>query len=347
MPAPVFPPDRPATRMEPPAHLARSPRAAIRHRATGFPALVDALSDRWGLTPERVVVPGGRASMVILVRTADGTPGALKLHGRPERAGPEHAALRAWDGRGAVRSWRCDPRAGALLLERLRPAVSLRSLPEAKAVLETVSVGRRLWVEPEPGHPFPDVTARSAAGARFLRWMVSSDAEGAGEADPFGDGPGNGRFPAPGPPGADPIACLPDPAALRPMIREALETRAELLATAPAERLLLHGRLCQGTVLASGTDRAPWLAVGPEPVVGERAWEVARVARDRPEDLMATSAGPVRIRRALARLAETVEVDRERLRGWTVFRAVESGVLRLTTGDRIGGETLLEFAARL
>ncbi|GAB3122051.1 aminoglycoside phosphotransferase family protein [Streptomyces calidiresistens] len=346
MPLPVFPHDPPAGRPEPPAHLVHSPRLAVRRRAAGFPALVEALAERWELIPERVVVPGGRTSMVVLVRTAGGAPAALKLCGRPERAGTEHAALRTWDGRGAVRSWRCDPEAGALLMERLHPAVTLRSLPEAKAVLETVSVGRRLWVEPEPGHPFPDVAERSAAGARFLRRMVPPDPSGTGDPGCPGD-PGDGRFAVPDAPGTDPGALLPDPGTLRPMVREALDLRAELLATAPAERLLLHGRLCQGSVLAADPDRAPWLAVGPEPVVGERAWELARVARDRPEDLVATSAGPVRVRRAMDRLAESVEVDRERLRGWTLFRAVEAGVLRLVSGDRLGGEALLEFASRL
>ncbi|MBB0246451.1 kinase, partial [Streptomyces alkaliphilus] len=182
MSLPVSPSDPPAGRWEPPAHLARSTRLALRRRAAEFPGVVDLLAERWGLIPERVVVPGGRTSMVVLVRACDGTPGVLKLCGRPERAGVEHAALRMWDGRGAVRSRRCDPEAGALLLERLRPAVTLRSLPEAKAVLETVSVGRRLWVEPEPGHPFPSVAERSAEGARFLRRMVSPKPAVSGEA---------------------------------------------------------------------------------------------------------------------------------------------------------------------
>ncbi|MER5579785.1 aminoglycoside phosphotransferase family protein, partial [Streptomyces massasporeus] len=39
------------------------------------------------LTVERVQVPGGRSSLVVLVRTADGTPAVLKL--APGRARPE------------------------------------------------------------------------------------------------------------------------------------------------------------------------------------------------------------------------------------------------------------------
>lgn len=47
------------------------------------------------------------------------------------------------------------------------------------------------------------------------------------------------------------------------------------------------------------------------------------------------------------RLADSLEVDRDRLRGWTVFRAVESGVRALAAGRRRDAELLLEFAAWL
>ncbi|MFE2631844.1 aminoglycoside phosphotransferase family protein, partial [Streptomyces sp. NPDC059374] len=52
------------------------------------------------LTVERVQLPGGRSSLVVLVRRADGTPAVLKL--APPRARPEseRAALAHWGGRG-------------------------------------------------------------------------------------------------------------------------------------------------------------------------------------------------------------------------------------------------------
>lgn len=55
------------------------------------------------LTVERVQVPGGRSSLVVLVRLPDDTPAVLKL--APGRARPEseRAALAHWDGLGAVR----------------------------------------------------------------------------------------------------------------------------------------------------------------------------------------------------------------------------------------------------
>lgn len=124
----------------------------------------------------------------------------------------------------------------------------------------------------------------------------------------------------------------------------ALALREELTA-APGEELLLHGNFRQGKVLAG--ERAPWLTVGPDPVVGERAYDLARLVRDRLEDQVASSTGASGARRRVNKLADALDVDRERLRGWTVFRAVESGNRALAAGRRRDAELLLEFAAWL
>ncbi|MFF3149652.1 aminoglycoside phosphotransferase family protein, partial [Streptomyces sp. NPDC057927] len=67
-----------------------------------LPVLAQQAVDLRELTVERVQAPGGRSSLVLLVRQADGTPAVLKL--APPRARPEseRAALAHWDGRGAV-----------------------------------------------------------------------------------------------------------------------------------------------------------------------------------------------------------------------------------------------------
>ncbi|OIJ62728.1 aminoglycoside phosphotransferase family protein [Streptomyces mangrovisoli] len=263
------------------------------------------------LTVERIQVPGGRSSMVLLVRRADGSPAVLKL--APPRARPEseRAALAHWGGLGAVQLLEPYVGEGVLLLERLHPDVSVRSLPEAKALLEAAGTLRRLWVEPpagDEGAVFETVAERTGRQARAMRASAERD---------------------------------PDVA---PLVDTALAARAELL-EAPPEHRLLHGTFRQSKVLAG--DRLPWLAAGPDPVVGECAFDLARLVRDRVEDLIATSSGASTTRRRVKRLAEALEVDQERLRGWTLFRAVESGVRARRVGRLQDAELLLEFAGWL
>lgn len=263
------------------------------------------------LTAERVQVPGGRSSLVVLVRRADGTPAVLKL--APSRARPEseRAALAHWAGLGAVQLLESDDEDtadGTLLLERLHPDVSVRSLPEAKALLEAAGTLRRLWVEPPGHHTFETVAERTGRQAEAMRAGALTEPEAA------------------------------------PLVEAALTARADLLA-APPDHRLLHGTFRQSKVLAG--DRMPWLAVGPDPVVGESAFDLARLVRDRVEDLIAAPSGPSTTRRRIKRLAESLEVDQDRLRGWTLFRAVESGVRAFRVGRPKDGELLLEFAGWL
>jgi streptomycin 6-kinase len=257
------------------------------------------------LTVERVQVPGGRSSLVVLVRRADGTPAVLKLAPARSRPESERAALAHWDGRGAVQLLEPFVTDGVLLLERLHPDVSVRTLPEAKALLEAAGALRRLWVEPPGDHVFETVAERTGRQASVMR---GASAEVAG------------------------------------LVSAALDARESLLA-APPEQRLLHGTFRQSKVL-SGV-RSPWLAVGPDPVVGECAFDLARLVRDRVEDLIASPSGAATTRRRIKRLAESLEVDQERLRGWTLFRAVESGVRALRVGRPKDAELLLEFAGWL
>ncbi|WP_330173338.1 aminoglycoside phosphotransferase family protein [Streptomyces sp. NBC_01498] len=272
----------------------------------------DAVTGR-ELTVERVVVPGGRSSLVVLVRRPDGAPAALKV--APPFAAPEaeRAALAHWRGWGAVEL--ISGSDGALLLERLHSETSLRSLAEAKALLEAAGTVRKLWVEPPAGHGFETVAGRTERQATAMR--AATDPQ------------------------------------VAPLVTAALDARVELLGggdgggpgDAASESFLLHGAFRQGKVLAG--DRSPWLAVGPAPVVGERAYDLARLVRDRVEDLVAAASGAAATRRRVTRLADSLDIDRERLRGWTLFRAVESGVRALGAGRRQDAELLLEFAGWL
>lgn len=304
---------------EPPQRLVRALGESYGDTAAGeWLAGLDALTEQalaaTGRAPavERVAAPGGRSSLVLLVRGSDGTPAALKL--APSGAAPalEEAALAHWNGWGAVRlldpADDAGPVEGALLLERLHPEMSLRSLPEAKALLEAAGTVRRLWVEPPDGHSFETVAERTGRRTDSMRAAAASDS------------------------------------ALEPLVTAALAAREELVAHSP-ETLLLHGNFRQSKVLAG--ERAPWLTVGPEPLVGERAYDLARLVRDRVEDLIASPAGATTARRRVKKLADSLDVDQRRLHGWTLFRAVESGTRALAAGRRQEGEVTLEFAGWL
>ncbi|MFE9252330.1 aminoglycoside phosphotransferase family protein [Streptomyces sp. NPDC007088] len=281
-----------------------------------LPGLVDAAVARYGLRVERLLQPGGRSSVALLVHRHDGTPAVLKM--APPSAAPalETAALTHWAGLGACRlledgSQRPETpqgtsEPGSMVLERLRPEVSLNSLPQAKAMLEAADTVRRLWVEPPRDVPFETVSARTGRHAAMMRH------------------------------------CADD--LLRPLVEAALAVRDELLSDS-AETVLLHGAFRQAKVLAG--ERLPWLAVGPEPLIGERAYDVARLARDRLEDLVAANSGAASARRRVAKLADSLDLDRDRLQGWTHFRATAAGTAAVAAGHQQRGELLLEFAGWL
>jgi streptomycin 6-kinase len=303
-----------SVRLEPPERLVRTVSAwegdTGRAWLASLPGRAAEYLERWELRAERVFTPGGQISMILLVRQADDTPAILKLGMVTVETQHEHAALSHWDGRGAVRLLRADPEEGALLLERLQGDVSLRSLPEPKAMLEATATLQRLWVPPAAQHPFGTVAGYTAKLVGTLRARREQ----------------------------------PWAADLRPLIDEALDVRERLLA-APSEDVLLHGDYHHGNVLAG--DRTPWLAIDPKPLVGDRAYDLAWLVRDRLETLAASPGPQSAARRRVAKLSAALDVDQERLRGWTLLRAVEAGVWAFSVGDRESGELLLEFASWL
>ncbi|MFD4537288.1 aminoglycoside phosphotransferase family protein [Kitasatospora sp. NPDC058397] len=276
----------------------------------GLPARVAAHLARWDLTLERVLDPGGSLSLVAYVHRDDLSPAVLKTGLRTPETALEHAALAHWAGRGAVLLLDADPAEGVLLLERLHGDIPLRSLAEAKAMLEATSLLHRLWTALPEDHPFPTLAARTADTAVRLRGHRA----------------------------------LPGAAEAEPLIAEALDT-ADGLAGSAAETLLLHGDFHHGNVLAA--DRAPWLAIDPRPLAGERAFDLARLALDRADTLVGSPGVAAAVRRRLHQLADALEVDRERLRGWTLFRAVDLALRALAAGRREDAELYLEFAGAL
>ncbi|MFI2612416.1 aminoglycoside phosphotransferase family protein [Kitasatospora sp. NPDC018619] len=281
---------------------------AARSWLADLPARAGARLAAWNLTLERVLDPGGSLSLVAYVHREDLSPAVLKVGLPTPETAQEHAALRHWAGRGAVLLLDAAPAEGVLLLERLHGGIPLRSLAEPKAMLEATSLLHRLWTALPEGHPFPGTAERIAVAAR--------------------------------------LAEHPHPAAAgaRQLVAEALDT-ARGLARSAGESLLLHGDFHHGNVLAA--DRAPWLAIDPRPLAGERAFDLARLALDRADTLFGSPGAPAALRRRLGRLSEALEVDPDRLRGWTLFRAVDLALRALAADRREDAELHLELAGAL
>ena len=83
----------------------------------GLPALLDRTLERWDLTRERVVSPGGRSSLVVAGAAGRRLPAALKLLApyllrRAGAHGAGRGGAARWDGWGAVRLLRSEAGTG-------------------------------------------------------------------------------------------------------------------------------------------------------------------------------------------------------------------------------------------
>jgi streptomycin 6-kinase len=89
---------------------------------------------------------------------------------------------------------------------------------------------------------------------------------------------------------------------------------------------LVHADLHYGNVLAG--DRESWLAIDPKPVAGDPEHAVPELLWTRVDELEDAAA----IRRLLAVLADSGELDGEKARGWAIVRCVDYWLWGLENG---------------
>ncbi|MEX1286713.1 MAG: aminoglycoside phosphotransferase family protein, partial [Acidimicrobiia bacterium] len=107
---------------------------------------------------------------------------------------------------------------------------------------------------------------------------------------------------------------------------------------APPRRVLLHGDLHGGNVLARG---GGWAAIDPKPLVGEAAADLRQVVR--------SVVGPRPDARTVGRVADVLGselgVDRERILAWTIALGVEMAADDLAHGSRGAADEAYRLAA--
>jgi len=216
--------------------------AAGRRWLAALPVLIEDCSERWSIAVGQGLGPLSY-HYVAAATLADGSPAVLKAGPPTADLAREIAALRCFDGRGAVRLLAANGERGLLLLERLTPGTPLTEIIDAEGddaatdAAATVMLG--LSRAPPPGQDFPLVEAWAGDIPSLRRRL--------------GDGPLPSR-----------------------LLDQAEDLFAGLIATM-AEPVLLHGDLHHGNILRA--ERAAWLAIDPKGVVGEPAYEAGAVLR--------------------------------------------------------------------
>jgi streptomycin 6-kinase len=249
-----------------------------------LPTILAACEQRWGIT---IGLPFDLSfNYVAPAICSDGTPVVVKAC-LPDGESTQVEALRLFAGRGMVLLLEYDEGDEVMLLERLRPGTLLSAVEDdEKATSIAASVMRQLWRPVLQEHPFPTVFDW---GKGFVRLRQHYEGK-----------------------------CGPFP----PALLEVAETLFAELSASMAEPVLLHGDLHHENILAA--ERKSWLAIDPKGLVGEPAYETGALLRNQ-LSVVLKDPHPERVTaRRVDQLAEELDLDRARVRGWGLAQAVLS-----------------------
>jgi streptomycin 6-kinase len=245
-----------------------------------LPALIERLARQWAIE----IGPhfsNLQINYVASAALADGTPCVFKLSQFVDETLNEIAALRLWNGRGAARLLAAEPDVGALLVERLEPGTMLVEVADSDDDAATrIAAGllRELWQPATPGHGLRPLESWCDAYDRN-REALSRGASG---------------FPS-------------------ELYRRADALRADLLVSTDRQ-MALHGDMHHYNVLCA--QRAPWLAIDPKGLVGDRCFDVCQFFRN-PRDVP-----PEVNRRRLDIFCGELGLDRARVKSWCFVHAM-------------------------
>lgn len=252
-----------------------------------LPDILQRFTARWQLDVEPPFDLG--YGYVAPATRVDGERVVLKLRVPNHETRCEIDALRAYDGRAAVRLLDCDRDAGALLLERALPGTQLADEDEddAEATVVAARVMAALWRPPPRGHELPTV----------LDWWR-------GAVDKLEAAFAGGTGPLP-----------------RTLVQRAAAT---FDAYREDGAMLLHGDVHHMNILRA--TREPWLVIDPHGVIGPREFEAGTFLRNR---LLHRDDPTAALRTRLDILAEHSALDRASMVEWAIAHCVLSAMWSL------------------
>ena len=261
--------------------------------AESLARLGESYLDRWDLTPDGAAMHG-MASLIQPVRRADGSAAVLRVPIIDVDQPGEAAALRAWDGDGAVRLYDEDPDTWVMLLERLEPRDLENFKDDLSAVRIVCALLRRLHAHAAP----PGVPRLADVAAKMV-----ADAPDA--ATKFGD-PAHGR-----------------------VLRYWADATAEVVDEA-GDRLL-HWDLHFENVLAA--EREPWLAIDPKPLLGNPAFDVLPALGNRWDEVVASGDPARAVRRRYDLMVDELALEPDVALAWSYARLLQNGIWQAEDGD--------------
>jgi len=267
-----------------------------------LPTLLDMYERRWNMTIG-IPVPNLSFNYVAPVVLADGTEAILKT-GLTDEFPSQPEALKHFDGCGMTHLLAYDEQDEVMLMERLKPGLSLRTVESDEAAISVaIEVMRKLWRPlPSEHYPFPTIQDWGEGFAR-LRKMYNG---------------GTGPFPA-------------------AIFDKAEKLYAEMSASM-SEVVLLHGDLHQDNILSA--EREAWLAVDPKGVIGEPAYETGSLLRNFWPDILAVPDPKRLMARRIDQFSAELGFERERIYNWAFSQAVLSVVWNVEDNREIEDEGL-------
>jgi streptomycin 6-kinase len=274
-----------------------------------LPDLVEGLERDWDITVGEVL-DGGSAALVAHAVTASGEAVVLKL-GSPGYDGfaEEVAALLIAAGRGYANLLNYDEPRRAILLERLGPHLNQLGFPISRRIEIICQALPLAWLQPPDPANFQSGAqkARSLAGS-IARWQPQ----------------------------------LGEPCSRR-VVAQALAFATEReSAFDPACAVLLHGDAHEHNTLQT-LDGVGFKFVDPDPLFGERAYDLGISMRSGTDELMAGD--PVRL--GLDRCAQLADLTGEPPQAiwqWGFLERVSSGLYLMFLGRDVEGRAMLAVA---
>lgn len=251
-----------------------------------LPSILEELSSTWDV---KLMPPFSEMvfNYVAPAIQSDGLEVVLKVGVPRKELVTEIAALKTFNGNGAVTLYKADPEMGALLLERLRPGKPLFNAGDDEFAIKAASeVIRQLRTSSLDHDVFPTV-GEWFQGFQRLRNEFN------GETGPFPND----------------------------LVDEAEVVSHDLLASMETP-ILLHGDLHHWNILSS--EREAWLSIDPKGVIGESEYETGAWIRNPFPNILELSNPDKMIARRIDQFSSELRFDRERIYGWAFSQAVLS-----------------------